>query len=34
MYEAFGRGDLAAILSHLSQDVTWDATEEPWTPHA
>jgi len=34
MYEAFGRGDLAAILSHLSEDVTWDVTEEPWTPHA
>jgi ketosteroid isomerase-like protein len=34
MYDAFGRGDLAAILSHLSEDVTWDVTEEPWTPHA
>ncbi|MGO9754288.1 MAG: nuclear transport factor 2 family protein [Solirubrobacteraceae bacterium] len=34
MYEAFGRGDLAGILSHLSHDVTWDVTEEPWTPHA
>ncbi len=34
MYEAFGRGDLAGILSHLSDDVTWDVTEEPWTPHA
>jgi ketosteroid isomerase-like protein len=34
MYEAFGRGDLAGILSHLSQGVTWDVTEEPWTPHA
>jgi len=34
MYEAFGRGDLAGILSHLSEDVTWDVTEEPWTPHA
>jgi len=33
MYEAFGRGDLAGILSHLSEDVTWDVTEEPWTPH-
>jgi ketosteroid isomerase-like protein len=32
MYEAFGRGDLAGILSHLSEDVTWDVTEEPWTP--
>jgi ketosteroid isomerase-like protein len=34
MYEAFGRGDIAAVLSHLSEDVTWDVTEEPWTPHA
>jgi uncharacterized protein len=34
MYEAFGRGDLAGILSHLSEDVTWDVTQEPWTPHA
>jgi ketosteroid isomerase-like protein len=34
MYEAFGRGDVAAILSHLSEDVTWDVTEEPWTPTA
>jgi hypothetical protein len=33
MYEAFGRGDVAAILEHLSEDVTWDVTEEPWTPH-
>jgi ketosteroid isomerase-like protein len=33
MYEAFGRGDLAGILFHLSEDVTWDVTEEPWTPH-
>jgi len=34
MYEAFGRGDLAGILSHLSENVEWDVTEEPWTPHA
>jgi ketosteroid isomerase-like protein len=34
MYEAFGRGDAAAVLSQLSEDVTWDVTEEPWTPHA
>jgi uncharacterized protein len=34
IYEAFGRRDVAAILSHLSQDVSWDVTEEPWTPHA
>jgi ketosteroid isomerase-like protein len=30
----FGRGDVSAILSHLSEDITWDVTEEPWTPHA
>ena len=29
MYDAFGRGDLDGILSHLSEDVTWDVTEEP-----
>ena len=23
LYEAFGRGDLPAILSHLAEDVTW-----------
>jgi uncharacterized protein len=34
MYDAFGRGDLAGILSHLSEGVTWDVTQEPWTPHA
>jgi uncharacterized protein len=34
MYDAFGRGDIAAVLSHLSEDVTWDVTDEPWTPHA
>jgi uncharacterized protein len=34
MYEAFGRGDVAGVLSHLSEDVTWDVTDEPWTPHA
>jgi ketosteroid isomerase-like protein len=34
MYDAFGRGDLAGILSHLSEGVTWDVTEAPWTPHA
>jgi ketosteroid isomerase-like protein len=34
MYEAFGRGDIPAVLSHLAEDVTWDVTEEPWTPHA
>jgi ketosteroid isomerase-like protein len=34
LYEAFGRRDVPAILSMLSDDVTWDVTEEPWTPHA
>jgi len=24
IYEAFGRGDLAAVLSALADDVTWD----------
>ncbi len=23
LYEAFGRGDLPTILSHLAEDVTW-----------
>jgi len=32
MYEAFGRGDVPDILSHLSEDITWDVTDEPWTP--
>jgi uncharacterized protein len=34
MYDAFGRGDVDGILSHLSQEITWDVTDEPWTPHA
>jgi uncharacterized protein len=33
MYEAFGRRDVDAILARLAEDVTWDATDEPWTPH-
>jgi ketosteroid isomerase-like protein len=24
IYEAFGRGDVAAILDHLAEDVAWD----------
>src|SRR5262249_30143803 len=24
---------IPAVLSHLSEDVTWDVTEEPWSPH-
>ena len=34
IYEAFGRRDIPAVLSHLAEDVTWDVTDEPWTPHA
>jgi ketosteroid isomerase-like protein len=34
MYEAFGRGDVDGILSHLSEAITWDVVDEPWTPHA
>jgi ketosteroid isomerase-like protein len=34
MYDAFGRGDVDGILSHLSEGITWDVTDEPWTPHA
>lgn len=34
MYEAFGSGDVDAILSHLSSEIAWDVTDEPWTPHA
>ena len=34
IYEAFGRRDVPAVLSHLAEDVTWDVTDEPWTPHA
>jgi ketosteroid isomerase-like protein len=34
MYAAFGRGDIPAILAHLSPDVAWDATststDVPW----
>jgi hypothetical protein len=32
LYEAFGRGDIGAVLERLSGDVTWDVVEEPWTP--
>jgi ketosteroid isomerase-like protein len=34
IYEAFGRRDVRAVLSHLAEDVTWDVVDEPWTPHA
>jgi uncharacterized protein len=34
MYEAFGRGDVEAILAHLSEDVEWESgggtTGVPW----
>ena len=34
IYEAFGRRDIPGVLAHLSEDVTWDVTDVPWTPHA
>ena len=34
MYDAFGRGDVDGILSHLAEEITWDVIDEPWTPHA
>ena len=34
MYDAFGRGDVEGILSHLSEEITGEVTDEPWTPHA
>ncbi len=34
MYEAFGRGDIPDVLSHLADEIAWNHTEEPWTPHA
>ncbi len=34
MYAAFGRGDVAAILAHLAEDVEWEygggTTDLPW----
>lgn len=37
VYAAFGRGDIPAILSHLSDDVDWDYGSEngkiPWLSH-
>jgi len=29
MYEAFGRGDIAAILEHLSPDIEWECDRAP-----
>lgn len=34
MYEAFGRGDVPGVLSHLADEIAWNHTDEPWTPHA
>jgi ketosteroid isomerase-like protein len=37
IYEALGKGDVPAILGHLSEDVEWeyggDATGLPWLQH-
>ncbi len=34
MYEAFGKGDVPAILAHLASDVEWEygvnSTDVPW----
>jgi ketosteroid isomerase-like protein len=34
MYEAFGRGDVPAILAHVAEDVEWEygggTTDVPW----
>ncbi len=34
IYQAFGRGDVAAILEHLAEDVEWEygvnSTDVPW----
>jgi ketosteroid isomerase-like protein len=34
IYEAFGRGDIPAILEHLAEDVEWEygvnSTDVPW----
>ena len=30
IYEAFGRGDVAAILEHLAEDVAWDQDTPSW----
>ena len=29
IYEAFGRGDVAAILTHVDEDVSWDQWDAP-----
>jgi ketosteroid isomerase-like protein len=33
IYEAFGRGDIPAVLDRLSDDVRWEHWSA-WTPHA
>ena len=33
IYEAFGRGDVPAILDRLADDVLWEHWAD-WTPHA
>jgi ketosteroid isomerase-like protein len=30
IYEAFGRGDVPAILGHLADDVVWDSDTPSW----
>ena len=34
IYQEFGRGDIAAILSHLAEDIEWEyginSTDVPW----
>jgi ketosteroid isomerase-like protein len=32
IYDAFGRGDVAAILAHISEDVDWDYAYSPEFP--
>jgi uncharacterized protein len=34
MYAAFGRGDIAGILSHLTEDVDWSLNVDPAAPGA
>lgn len=34
MYESFGRGDIPAILDCLTDDMVWDASQNPILPEA
>ncbi len=34
IYEAFGKGDVPTILSHLSEDVVWEAWADNWAQKA